>query len=65
MNTGKRVLLMLSIWSHKILKLPIVLDPEKYVETQQLTSFIMVKQAQERILQNGLKVTNYKVLCME
>lgn len=65
MNTGKRILLMLSICSHKILKLPIVLDPEKYVETQQLTSFIMVKQAQERILQNGLKDSNYKVLCLE
>jgi len=65
MNIGKKILLTLSIWNHKISKLLIVLDQEKYVGTQLLTNFIMVRQDHELILLNGLKDSNCKVLYME
>lgn len=65
MNIGKKIHLMLSIWNHKISKLPIVLDLGRFAETQLLINFIMVKQDQELILLNGLKDSNYKVLYME
>lgn len=65
MNIGKKILLMRSTWNHKILKLPIVSDQEKYVGTPLQTNFIMVRQDHEQILLNGLKDSNYKVLYME
>lgn len=51
--------------SHKIWRLPIALDLEKFVETQQLISSITVVKDQELILPNGLKDLNFKVLFME